>query len=67
MYNQGDRGLLSLGIMILCVEPGRWGVFVSRNIDSRFRTRKTGGGHLSLETIILSVEPGRQEGGGGGE
>ena len=75
------RGHLSLGTMILTVEPGgkRRGSFVSRNNDSNCRTRekegggsffnrnnnsncrtrgKEGGGHLSLGTMILTVEPG---------
>ena len=33
VYNQGDRGHLSLGIVILTVEPGGLGSFVSRNND----------------------------------
>ena len=45
------RRHLSLGTMILTVEPGRGGEgsFVSRNNDSNCRTMgKEGGGHLSL-------------------
>ena len=41
------KGHLSLGTMILTVEPGR----------------KREGGHLSLGTMILTVEPGRGRGG----
>ena len=40
------KGHLSLGTMILTVEPGR----------------KREGGHLSLGTMILTVEPGRGRG-----
>ena len=47
------RGHLSLGTMILTVEPGRGeGSFISRNNDSRCRKKEGGGGgHLSLGTI----------------
>ena len=35
--------------------------FVSRNNDPNCRTReKEGGGHLSIGTMILTVEPGRR-------
>ena len=33
IYNQGDRSHLSLGIVIITVEPGGLGSFVSRNTD----------------------------------
>ena len=56
------RGHLSLGTMILTVEPGRGGEgsFVNRNNDSNCRTRERGGGrgHLTLGTMILGVERG---------
>ena len=45
------RGHLSLGTMILTVEPGKGGKgsFVSRKNDSNCRTReREGRGHLSL-------------------
>ena len=44
--------------MILCLEPGRRGSFVSRNNDSKCRIRETG--YLSLGIMIISVEPGRR-------
>ena len=51
---------MSLGTLILTVEPGRGGEgsFVSRNNDSNCRTRERGGGrgHSSLGTMILGVE-----------
>ena len=57
------KGHLSLGTMILTVEPGRkreGGSIVSRNNDSNCRTRKREGrGHLSIGTMIVTVEPGR--------
>ena len=59
------RGHLSIGTMILTVEPGRGeGSFNSRNNDSRCRKRGGGGGHLSLETIIL-FQVHRERGRGG--
>ena len=42
--------------MTLSVEPGRWGVTVSRNNDSRIN--KGDRSHLSLGIVILTVEPG---------
>ena len=56
------KGHLSLGRMILTENHGEVegrGSFVSRNNDCNCRTRERlgWGGHLSLGTMILTVEP----------
>ena len=58
------RAIIIFGFLILGVDRGRRGSFVSRNNNSKYINQ--GDGHNLLGTMILTVEPGRGGGWEGG-